>query len=101
MGGSGAGKITLLDALAGRLHGLLMGTLKINGNVLPLGGSGGYSKAYVFQDDLCSCLTVRETLMFSARFQLSHMTSMERKEVVERWLMILGDEGHRECQGWG
>jgi ABC-type multidrug transport system ATPase subunit len=92
MGGSGAGKTTLLDALAGRLKGKVQGTLRINGQVLPPGSSGGFSKAYVFQgDNLYAVLTVRETLLFAARLQLSStVTSEQRKAVVERWLRILG-----------
>jgi len=92
MGGSGAGKTTLLDALAGRLKGKVQGTLRINGQGLPPGSSGGFSRAYVFQgDNLYAVLTVRETLLFAARLQLSSTTtSQERKAVVERWLRILG-----------
>lgn len=86
MGPSGSSKTTLLDVLAGRISPNLSrtGQILLNGHESNL--SYGVA-AYVKQDDLLiGTLTVRETLLFTARlrlpFQLDDQTRVERVESV-------------------
>eukprot|EP00889_Picochlorum_renovo_P005071 jgi/Picre1/32101/NNA_007449.t1 len=71
MGGSGAGKTTLMDILAGRkTQGIIRGDIFINGREM---SKRLLSKVvgYVEQEDLHSpWITVRETLYFAARLRL-------------------------------
>ncbi|KAF8036030.1 hypothetical protein BT93_C1905 [Corymbia citriodora subsp. variegata] len=91
MGPSGSGKSTLLDALAGRLaaNAFLSGTILLNGSKAKL--SFG-SAAYVTQDDtLIGTLTVRETIMYSARLRLpDKMLWEEKRALVEGTIIEMG-----------
>ena len=71
MGGSGAGKTSLLNALCGRaFYGETTGTIKVNGNVATIEDHKG-ATGFVPQDDIVFAeLTVKENLMFSGRFSL-------------------------------
>ncbi|KAJ0969966.1 hypothetical protein J5N97_022843 [Dioscorea zingiberensis] len=91
MGPSGSGKSTLLDALSSRLatNAFLSGTILLNGHKTKL--SFG-TAAYVTQDDnLIGTLTVRETIMYSARLRLPDKMRMEEKRaLVEGTIMEMG-----------
>eukprot|EP01137_Pigoraptor_chileana_P002691 Opistho-2@41878 len=82
MGSSGAGKSTLLDVLAGNVvSDLLTGSILVNG--APVDKSFRRIAGYVMQDDaLFPMLTVRETLMYSARLRLP--SSMSRADKAQR-----------------
>jgi len=71
MGGSGAGKTSLLNALCGRaFYGETTGTIKVNGHVTAIEDHKG-ATGFVPQDDIVFAeLTVKENLMFSGRFSL-------------------------------
>ena len=72
MGGSGAGKTTLMDVVAGRkTQGLIRGDILVNGRHID---KDVWSRVvgYVEQMDVHSpCITVLETLRFAARLRLS------------------------------
>ncbi|KAG6546016.1 hypothetical protein Mapa_012679 [Marchantia paleacea] len=90
-GPSGSGKTTLLDALAGRIdRTCLEGTVLVNGK--PIDHKFKRISGYVMQDDsLFPLLTVRETLLFSARLRLREsMTHAEKLERVELVIQQLG-----------
>ncbi len=94
MGGSGAGKSSLLNILSGRVaKGCIEGTVMLNGkrrpkNLVELVG-------YVEQEDLLvSHSTVREAVTFSARLRLPKTTSeKEIHDRVEDTIKSLGLEG--------
>ena len=71
MGPSGCGKTTLLNALSGRLASTatLEGNIMVNGHKTRL----SYGKsAYVTQEEvLIAMLTVRETILYTARLRLA------------------------------
>ncbi|KAI6674332.1 hypothetical protein NL676_002238 [Syzygium grande] len=95
MGPSGSGKSTLLDALAGRLaaNAFLSGTILLNGRKAKL--SFG-SAAYVTQDDtLIGTLTVRETIMYSARLRLPDKMLWEEKQALVEGTII--EMGLQDC----
>jgi len=75
MGGSGAGKTTLLDVIAGRkTQGLIRGDILVNGRAKQ---QNVWSRVvgYVEQMDIhSSCITVKESLQFSARLRLEEAT---------------------------
>ncbi|CAM6095633.1 unnamed protein product [Calypogeia fissa] len=90
-GPSGSGKTTLLDALAGRIDKRsLSGSILVNGK--PMDNQFRRISGYVMQDDvLFPLLTVRETLLFSARLKLrGDMTYKEKEERVEHVIQQLG-----------
>ncbi|KAL4186033.1 hypothetical protein AMTRI_Chr09g31760 [Amborella trichopoda] len=91
MGPSGSGKSTLLDALSGRLasNAFLSGTVLLNGRKRNL--SFG-TAAYVTQDDnLIGTLTVRETIMYSARLRLpNRMPWSDKQALVESTIIEMG-----------
>ncbi|KAG8378584.1 hypothetical protein BUALT_Bualt07G0000800 [Buddleja alternifolia] len=91
MGPSGSGKSTLLDALSGRLaaNAFLSGTILLNGRKTKL--SFG-TAAYVTQDDnLIGTLTVRETILYSARLRLpDRMPWSEKRALVESTIIEMG-----------
>lgn len=82
MGGSGAGKTSLLDILAGkRKKGAVYGDILVNG--APLSPKEYRAMCgYVDQEDtLLDTLTVRETLTYSAMLRLPRTMSMEAKKL--------------------
>ncbi|CAB9522559.1 Putative white-brown complex homolog protein 30 [Seminavis robusta] len=76
MGGSGAGKTSLLNALCGRaFYGEVTGTVRINGHETTIEEHAS-AVGFVPQDDIVYAeLTVRENFIFSGRFQLPKDTS--------------------------
>ncbi|KAI9080740.1 hypothetical protein K1719_037253 [Acacia pycnantha] len=95
LGPSGSGKTTLLHSLAGRLpaNASMAGNILINGKK-----RNWYHRemSYVAQEEtLLGTLTVRETLMYSAKMRLiSKMTNEEISKVVHNTIMEMGLE---EC----
>ncbi|KAJ3300315.1 hypothetical protein HK104_002134 [Borealophlyctis nickersoniae] len=93
MGPSGAGKSTLLDILARKpKSGSVKATLTTN-TPTPLSRSAFRRiSGYVDQEDvLMPTLTVRETLMYSARFRLPESMSVDEKRArVEEVIDVLG-----------
>ncbi|KAL3688578.1 hypothetical protein R1sor_014887 [Riccia sorocarpa] len=90
-GPTGSSKSTLLDALAGRIdRRSLSGAILVNG--VPVDKYFRRVSGYVMQDDaLYPVLTVRETLMFSARLRLpATWTDDEKIARVEAILEELG-----------
>ncbi|KAJ6839413.1 ABC transporter G family member 11-like [Iris pallida] len=91
MGPSGSGKSTMLDALASRLatNAFLSGTILLNGRKTKLSFGAA---AYVTQDDnLIGTLTVRETIMYSARLRLpDRMPTEEKRALVEGTIVEMG-----------
>ncbi|CAM6083924.1 unnamed protein product [Calypogeia fissa] len=90
-GPSGSGKTTLLDALAGRIDKKsLGGSILVNGK--PMDSKFKRISGYVMQDDaLFPLLTVRETLLYSARLKLrGDITYKEKEERVEQVIQQLG-----------
>jgi ABC-type multidrug transport system ATPase subunit len=101
MGGSGAGKSSLLNTLAGRIEN----NTTLEGSILIDGYERNPSNwrlkcAYVEQDDiLLPNLTVFETLLYSARLRLSRkMPLAEKKERVNAVIRQLGLEGCRDTK---
>ncbi|KAF8922765.1 hypothetical protein BGZ58_003813, partial [Dissophora ornata] len=80
MGGSGAGKTSLLDILARRhKSGIVRGNIYVNGRTV---SSQEYKQVvgYVDQEDtLMSTLTVYETILYSALLRLPRAMSFEAK----------------------
>jgi ABC-type multidrug transport system ATPase subunit len=78
MGGSGAGKSSLLNALCGRaFYGETSGTILVNGHLSTIEEHRD-SVGFVPQDDIVySELTVKENFMYAAKFQLDARTSLE------------------------
>ncbi|BBM99967.1 ATP-binding cassette, subfamily G (WHITE), member 2 [Marchantia polymorpha subsp. ruderalis] len=93
VGPSGSGKTTFLDALAGRIvRESLEGEILVNGH--PINNSFRRISGYVMQDDaLFPMLTVRETLLISARLRLpASMPLKEKKLRVDNMIAQLGLE---------
>ncbi|KAL4448129.1 hypothetical protein ABPG75_005348 [Micractinium tetrahymenae] len=99
MGPSGAGKTSLLNALAGKAasYGVQTGVVLVNGRPDRL---ERYKRVmgFVLQDDIMhSKLTVEENLLFSARFRLpAHYTREQHLFHVERALHVLQLEDVRD-----
>lgn len=90
MGASGAGKTTLMDALATRLTmGEMSGDTLVNG--IPTDKSFPHRVAYAQQQDLhLDTMTVREALQFSARLrQRPSISEREKEEYVEHVIDLL------------
>ncbi|MCL7051839.1 hypothetical protein MKW94_025746 [Papaver nudicaule] len=111
LGPSGAGKTTLIDALANKISKKsLRGSITMNGETLQSTVLKKMS-AYVMQDDLLfPMLTVEETFLFSAEFRLPRLLSKSEKmarvqTVIDELGMrnaaktLIGDEGHRGISG--
>ncbi|KAK7861728.1 hypothetical protein R5R35_008701 [Gryllus longicercus] len=92
MGGSGAGKSSLMAALAHRLPAGLTadGDIRVNGR--PVGDFMHRLSGYMHQEDLFVAeLTVREHLTFMARLRLDRRTRpAQRRRRVEQLLRQLG-----------
>ncbi len=92
LGESGSGKTTLLDMLARRKTvGRLSGDITVNGRP-PTSEDWTRVTAYVTQDDVFEAkLTVRETILFSARLRLpSTMANAERELLTDQTIDSLG-----------
>lgn len=92
MGGSGAGKTSLLNSLCGRAYyGETTGTIMINGQEASI-DSIKDQVGFVPQDDIVYAeLTVLENLMFSGKFRLPKGTPDEAiEELAESTLANLG-----------
>jgi ABC-type multidrug transport system ATPase subunit len=100
MGGSGAGKSSLLNTLAGRLDAntILSGDILVDGK--PRSNSTWKSNcAYVEQDDLMyESLTVFETLLYSARLRLANSNREQKIARVNLVIAQLGLEGCRDTK---
>ncbi|KAG7372253.1 ABC transporter [Nitzschia inconspicua] len=92
LGGSGAGKTSLLNALCGRAYyGETRGTILVNGHEARIEDFKD-SVGFVPQDDIVYAeLTVRENLIFSGKFRLPKGTSDEEiEELADETLASLG-----------
>lgn len=92
MGGSGAGKTSLLNALCGRaFYGETTGKILVNGHDESIEDHKD-SVGFVPQDDVVYAeMTVRENLIFSGRFRLPRLTSNEEiAELADETLANLG-----------
>jgi ABC-type multidrug transport system ATPase subunit len=94
-GPSGAGKSTLLEVLAGRIKpGSGSGSILVNGQPMDMQHFRRIS-GYVMQDDaLFPMLTVKETLMYSARLRLPRVVPMKEKAARVDALMAELGLGH-------
>lgn len=93
VGPSGTGKSTLLRVISGRVKKREFDPNSISLNESPITSPTQLRTlcGYVAQeDDLLPLLTVRETLMFRAKFQLRQLNSKERKNRVDTLLQELG-----------
>lgn len=112
VGPSGTGKSTLLRVIAGRVKDRDFDPKSISVNDHPMTGPAQLRKICGFvaqEDNLLPLLTVKETLMFSAKFRLKEMESKDRELRVESLVQELGlfhvadsyvgDEDHRGISG--
>eukprot|EP00002_Diphylleia_rotans_P014506 TRINITY_DN2829_c0_g1_i1.p1 TRINITY_DN2829_c0_g1~~TRINITY_DN2829_c0_g1_i1.p1 ORF type:complete len:902 (+),score=195.71 TRINITY_DN2829_c0_g1_i1:75-2780(+) len=111
MGPSGAGKTTFLSLISGKVQ-KTKGTIKINGEVED-NGVTKYKKLVGFvpqEDTMLRMMTVKENLLFSARFRLpasytSDKISLRISEVldilglVDVMYSVIGDERTRGISG--
>jgi ABC-type multidrug transport system ATPase subunit len=110
LGGSGSGKTSLLNVIAGRMRG---SRIRVSGSTT-FNGQDDIDRirsAYVMQQDvLIPTLTVRETLQYAADLRLPPPTTEhERKVVVEQVILELGlkecsdtrigNAAHKGCSG--
>ncbi|KAK2734924.1 hypothetical protein FQN57_001421 [Myotisia sp. PD_48] len=110
IGGSGSGKTSFLNAVAGRVAG---GRTNISGVTLfnSVADINSVRSSYVMQQDvLIPTLTVRETLQYAADLRLPPPTTAEeRRDVVDRVILELGlkecadtrigTTAHKGCSG--
>jgi len=92
MGGSGAGKTSLLNALCGRaFYGEVSGAIMINGNETTIDNHMD-KVGFVPQDDIVYAeLSVRENLIFAGRFRLPHGTNLQQiKDLADDVMADLG-----------
>ncbi|QCD78857.1 ABC transporter G family member 23 [Vigna unguiculata] len=92
-GPSGTGKSTLLRIVAGRVKDEDFDPKSISINDHPMTSAAQLRKTCGFvaqEDNLLPMLTVRETLLFSAKFRLKEMTPKDRELRVESLLQELG-----------
>lgn len=93
VGRSGAGKSTLLQIISGRVRDAEFNSKNLSLNDHPFTSPGQLRKICGFvtqEDNLLSLLTVKETLMFSARFRLRGMNAKEKEERVHLLMQELG-----------
>lgn len=100
MGPTGSGKTSLLNVLANRCttvkNSSLTGTLTANGTSYNTKAFARLS-SYVMQDDaMFAALTVKETLMMAAHFQLPKTLSQQEKD--EYVASIIDSLGLNKCQ---
>lgn len=90
VGVSGAGKTTLMDVLAGRkTGGVIEGNIHISGHPKKQETFARIS-GYCEQNDIHSpCLTVVESLLFSAWLRLASDVDLETQKVNKRWNVAL------------
>ncbi|XP_028805291.1 ABC transporter G family member 23 [Neltuma alba] len=93
VGPSGTGKSTLLRVIAGRVKDKDFDPRSISINDHPMTSPSQLRKICGFvaqEDNLLPLLTVKETLMFSAKFRLKEMSSKDREVRVESLIQELG-----------
>ncbi|CAI9268951.1 unnamed protein product [Lactuca saligna] len=94
VGPSGSGKSSLLHFISGRVHdNTLDPKTTISLNDFPITSPSQMKKICGFvaqEDNLLPLLTVKETLMYSAKFQLTEMSSKEKEHRVECLIHELG-----------
>ncbi|KAL2322383.1 hypothetical protein Fmac_026762 [Flemingia macrophylla] len=93
IGPSGTGKSTLLRIIAGRVKDEDFDPKSISINDQPMTSPAQLRKICGFvaqEDNLLPMLTVKETLLFSAKFRLKEMTPKDRELRVESLLQELG-----------
>lgn len=93
VGPSGTGKSTLLRIIAGRVKDKDFDSKTISINNHPISTPSQLRKICGFvsqEDNLLPLLTVKETLLFSAKFRLKQMTAKERELRVENLMQELG-----------
>ncbi|XP_021278458.1 ABC transporter G family member 23 [Herrania umbratica] len=93
VGPSGTGKSSLLRIISGRVNDKDFDPCSISINDHRMTSPVQLRKICGFvvqEDNLLPLLTVRETLMFSAKFRLKEMTSKEKEERVESLMQELG-----------
>lgn len=93
VGPSGTGKSSLLRVISGRVRNrdFEPKTLFLNGRAITSPAQLRKVCGFVAQDDdLLPLLTVKETLMFSAKFRLKEMSAIEKEERVDGLLQELG-----------
>ena len=97
MGESGAGKTTLLNTLAQRNVGIITGDMLVNGR--PIDSSFERRTGYVQQQDIhIAELTVRESLIFSARMRRPQsIPDEEKRAYVEKIIGLLDMEDYAEA----
>eukprot|EP00980_Cylindrotheca_fusiformis_P018929 scaffold6322_cov59-Cylindrotheca_fusiformis.AAC.25 len=92
MGGSGAGKTSLLNALCGRAHyGKVLGDIHINGKKMEIDEIKNII-GFVPQDDVVYAdLTVRENLLYAGKLMLPRCTTLgEIEDLADTTLANLG-----------
>lgn len=100
MGATGAGKTTMLNAIAGRINQdsncvLEGGKVMINDAVEVTCANFGKYGGYVMQEDiLFEFFTVKECLTFAARLKLSHLSFGEQDARVNK---VMNDMGLVKC----
>lgn len=113
LGGSGSGKTTLLNTISERMSTSTSTRISTSGSTTFNGRTGVHSvrHAYVMQQDvLIPTLTVRETLLYSARLRLGSSTpEADMARIVDEVILELGlkecantrigDHQHRGCSG--
>ena len=93
VGPSGTGKSTLLRVISGRVKDRDFSPDSITFNDKPITSPAQLKALCGFvaqEDDLLPLLTVKETLMFSAKFRLRHISRQAREAKVESLLQELG-----------
>ncbi|XP_022731477.1 ABC transporter G family member 23 [Durio zibethinus] len=93
VGPSGTGKSSLLRIISGRINDKDFDPCCISINDYRMTSPAQLRKICGFvaqEDNLLPLLTVRETLMFSAKFRLKEMSSKEKEERVESLMQELG-----------
>ncbi|XP_058107851.1 ABC transporter G family member 23 [Magnolia sinica] len=93
VGPSGAGKSTLLRIISGRIKSAKFDPKSISLNDHPITSPTQLRRICGFvtqEDNLLPLLTVKETLMFSARFRLKGMKAIEKEERVDLLMQELG-----------